>query len=65
MEPDWLYRLIAALCYNPHGGSGFSFTRADVLDMDLDEARHHLAWLDEQRSRESSAIRAATRKRRR
>lgn len=53
---------MAALCYTPHGGSGFSFTRADVLEMSVGEALYYLEWVDEQRSKEVSAIKQASRR---
>lgn len=59
VDPDALKDLIRALCYSAHGGSGFSFTRADVLDMGLGEAMEHAEWLDEQRTREANAMRHA------
>jgi len=52
--------VIRVLCYQSHGGSGFSFTRADVLNMGWGEALEHCDWLSEQRSREADAIKRAS-----
>jgi hypothetical protein len=46
-----------------HGGSGYTFTRADVLDMDIDEARFLVEKLDANRKAEAAAIRNAGRQR--
>jgi len=50
------------LCYTIHGGSGYSFTRADVLDMSLGEIDEALDWLEEQRRREAEAMKRATKR---
>lgn len=54
------------LCYSVRG-SGYSFTRSDVLDMDLDEAEIMLDKQVEFRKKEAKAIKSAqpaTRRRR-
>lgn len=53
--------MVATLCYSLQG-SGFGFTRADVLDMEVGEALYYAEALDEQRRRESDAVRAAVRR---
>lgn len=55
-------RVTAELCYSLHGGSGLSFTRADVMDMDLDEIDFFLEWLDERREEEARKIKEAHRR---
>jgi len=59
-EPDWFLKASAELCYHQHGGSGFSFTRADVERMDLDEIEFYLDWLDERRTDEANRIKRAS-----
>jgi len=54
-------RVVSKLCYSQHEGSGFNFSRADVLAMTPREWRFHLEWLDETRRVESEAIRQAYR----
>ncbi len=51
--------MLARLCYVAHGGSGYTFTRADVLDMDMAEAVFLAERLDENRKAEAAAIRNA------
>lgn len=48
--------MIRNLCYHQHGGSGYCFTRADVLEMSLGEIESHVEWLVEQRRRETRAL---------
>ncbi len=57
-EESWR-KTVAHLCYTLHGGSGFSFTHADVLGMTLSEINYYLEWLDSQRTEEFSRIKAA------
>lgn len=54
--------MTAELCYTEHGGSGFSFTRADVFDMGIDEAEKLRDWLYDRRKKEAEAIRRASKK---
>jgi hypothetical protein len=54
--------VVTALCYTPHGGSGFSFTRADVLEMSLQEIGFYLEWVEEQRDSEARAIKRASKR---
>lgn len=49
-----------ALCYAQHGGSGYGFTRADVLDMDVAEAFWFAERLGEHRKDEERAIKSAS-----
>jgi hypothetical protein len=60
-EGDYVFSLVASLCYTQHGGSGFTFTRGDVMEMDLNEAEYYFEWLRDMRERESAAIRKASR----
>jgi len=57
-----LQDLIRVLCYTPHGGSGYTFTRRDVMEMGWGEALAHAEWLDGQRRREADAMRRGSRK---
>ncbi len=41
------------LSYTLHGGSGLHFTRADFMEMGVDEIDAHLEYLREQRKSES------------
>jgi hypothetical protein len=50
---------IAVLCLKQHGGSGYNFTRADVLDMDVDEIEWYIDELRRRRTEESNRIAAA------
>lgn len=59
-EAHWFRKATAELCYCQHGGSGFSFNRGDLLEMDLDEIEFFLEWLDERREKEAEAIRKAS-----
>lgn len=52
---------MADLCYSQHGGSGFTFTREDVLEMDREEVDFYLDALEERRKKEAWAIRNAGR----
>lgn len=60
-EPNWFKKASAELCYQQHGGSGFSFNLRDVEQMDLDEIEFYLDWLDERRSDEAERIKRASR----
>lgn len=60
-EARWFNRVVAELCYSQHGGSGLSFTPADVERLDLDEIEFYLDWLDERRSDEAERIKKASR----
>lgn len=59
-ESEETWNIIATLCYVAHGGSGFGFTRADVLDMELAEAIFLMEQLKEFRDEEARAIKAAS-----
>lgn len=59
-EEDWFRSVSAALCYNQHGGSGYSFTLNDVRTMSLDDIEFYCEWLEETRKEEASKIRAAS-----
>ncbi|HAM57971.1 MAG TPA: hypothetical protein DCQ64_22175 [Candidatus Rokubacteria bacterium] len=63
LDPEAFANQVRALCYKQHGGSGFNFTMADVLDMELGELDGHIEWLAEQREREADAIRRAGQRR--
>lgn len=56
---EFVYNTIATLCYTQHGGSGFTFTRQDVLRMGFDEAEHHIRWLEERRQDEYNKLKNA------
>lgn len=58
---DW-QQVVRKLCYKVHGGSGYNFTRRDVLEMPLGEVAEAADWLDTQRRRESEAIERAAKK---
>jgi hypothetical protein len=57
-ETTW--KLLDLLCYRAHGGSGYGFTRADVLDMDVREAQWLIEQLGENRAAEAAAIKRGT-----
>ncbi len=52
-----VWALVDALCYSQHGGSGYGFTRTEVLDMETDEAQWFLERLGSNRQREAQAMR--------
>lgn len=52
--------MIATVCWHQHGGSGFTFTRADCLDMGWDEFCFYLEEAGERRKTEASAITRAS-----
>ncbi len=56
---DAVWKILDALCYQAHGGSGYSFTRADVLDMEVREARWLIERLGENRATEAAALKRA------
>jgi len=58
-----LWRLVGDLCWTQHGGSGYAFTRADVLDMEWAEFLAHHRDANERRADETKAIRNAQRPR--
>lgn len=60
MGPELGWKVIRDLCYHQHGGSGYSFTRADVLDMSWGEAAYYLKSLGELRAAEAKAIKSAS-----
>lgn len=49
-----------AIAWSQHGGSGFSFTRADMLAMSADDLIHHARVANENRKNEAEAIRTAS-----
>jgi hypothetical protein len=53
------------LLYHPHGGSGLSLSREDVLDLELGERDFFLEHLADRREQEARALEAAARKGRR
>lgn len=63
LDVEDLWASVRALCYSVHGGSGFSFTRRDVLDMGLGELAAAVEWLDEQRRAEAKALERAGKRR--
>jgi hypothetical protein len=48
------------LGYHAHGGSGMSWSRADVLAMEIGEIVRAYEWLGERRQAEADAIRNAS-----
>lgn len=62
MVSGWFEDAVADLCYTHHGGSGFGFTRADVLAMDYDEIAYYRTWLQRRRQYEASAIKRSTKR---
>ncbi len=54
-----MWDAIGQLCWHQHGGSGYNFSRADVLEMEWDEVEHHLKRQEERREAEAKAIREA------
>jgi len=60
-RPDLVDEYVMQLCYTQHGGSGYGFTRADVLDMSPLEASDCLERLSDNRKREADAIRSQSR----
>ncbi len=57
-DAEEVWSLIGDLCYSQHGGSGYSFTREDVLRMDWDEAQFHQEKLAERRKEEAKVLKA-------
>lgn len=51
--------MVGDVCWIQHGGSGFSFTRADVFEMTWQELIWHIESANERRGAESEAIRRA------
>jgi hypothetical protein len=62
---EFVEDVVWALTYMPHGGSGMTWSRSEVLDCPLSTALATIRRLDEQRQRESDAMKAAARKGRR
>lgn len=58
---EMVWKMLDALCYQAHGGSGYGFTRADVLDMDVREAQWLIERLGENRDAEAAAMKKARR----
>lgn len=59
-RPDALNEIVDALCYVAHGGSGYGFTMADVLEMELGDAIWYVERLHENRQAEAAAIKRAS-----
>lgn len=57
--PEWLEGSLRPLYYKQHGGSGYNLTRAEVLDLYLDEIDAHTEWLNDTRGAEAKAIKQA------
>ena len=51
--------IVDGLCYTQHGGSGYSFTMADCLDLELEDALHFCEQLTENRETEARKINEA------
>lgn len=51
--------MVHALAYTPYGGGGYTFTRADVLDMELQDILWHIKRKGEARKAEYEAIKKA------
>jgi hypothetical protein len=58
---DHTENVIFALTYVQHGGSGMTWTRRDVLDMEYQEAVKSMDRLQEGRRRDAAALRKAGR----
>ncbi len=54
-------RLFDSLLWHQHGGSGYTLTRADLLDMDVDELLWFSARCGEHRRQEAEALKRANR----
>lgn len=52
IDPALVWSQMFHLSYSLNGGSGLHFTRADYLDMGLDEINDHLERLKNQRAAE-------------
>jgi hypothetical protein len=52
-------KLCDQIAWSQHGGSGFSFTRADMLDMSVGDLVHHAKSANAHREKEADAIRQA------
>jgi hypothetical protein len=58
-QPPLEWRLVFHLCWTKGDalhGSGMSFTRADVLDMTVEEALHYIDELGARRRAEAAAL---------
>ena len=53
---EWWRGVCGHLWWNQHGGSGYSLTRADVLDMTWDEISWHVEHVNERRKAEHAAL---------
>lgn len=53
ITPALIWSQMFHLSYSLNGGSGLSFTRADYLDMTVDEIDGHLEYLRNHRSAEN------------
>lgn len=63
VSAEQLMQLCRALCYHPDGGGGYTFTRADFMQMGMGEIVSHVEWLNEQRDEERRAVERARKKR--
>jgi hypothetical protein len=52
-------RFCDQIAWSQHGGSGFSFTRADMLAMSAADLVHHSNVANEKRAKEADAMRKA------
>lgn len=53
---ETFWSCVASLCIKQHGGSGYNFTRADVLDMEADEIVWYLEEIRRRRTEESQRL---------
>jgi len=58
LDRDTIFGLVRRLCYSLHGGSGYSFTREDVMNMGLGEAFEYVEYLGEFRKAEAEALKS-------
>lgn len=49
---DW-WESMRLLCYTPSHSGGYSFTRADFMEMEIAEIESHIDWLEERRRAEA------------
>ena len=59
MNAQRFRELASQIGWNQHGGSGFSFTRADMLAMSADDLRFHAQDAVRRRKEEADQIREA------
>ena len=60
MSENDVREMVHALAYTPYGGGGYCFTRADILDMELQDILWHIKRKGEARAAEADALKKAS-----